>query len=302
MQVSTSSFFRNQSDQLQKIQLKLGEVQKDIASGRTVNVPSDDSVAFSDLARLKNVIANIEQAKRNITAATSRLEVEDNALSQAITTLTRVKEQFLYSSNDALNEGDRKAISKEIGLLKDFLLEIANSKDANGASVFGGQRTAENIFVADLNGKVRYLGDDGKIFTEVGNGAEVQVNSSGHESFMKIEISNNTSSKSVFDIVQDGIDSLSKGESPEASLDEIDAAIRHLTQRQTITGTRLTRVQSELDSLTAGKLSTEVIVSSIEDTNIEATVTKLKQQLIVLEAAQASFVKIVDQTLFDYLR
>ena len=102
--------------------------------------------------------------------------------------------------------------------------------------------------------------------------------------------------------MKDTVDALQRGEAPLSIGKGLEEAIDHLTQRQTITGTKLSRLQSQEESLESFKLSAKSILSGIEDTNIEAVVTQLKQKLLSLEAAQASFVKITEQSLFNYLR
>jgi flagellar hook-associated protein 3 FlgL len=44
------------------------------------------------------------------------------------------------------------------------------------------------------------------------------------------------------------------------------------------------------------------MLSGVQDTDIERVVSELKQKLLSLEASQASFVKIAELSLFNYLR
>ena len=92
MQVSTSQFFRSQSEQLQNLQDETGALQKKIATGRAIEVASEDPISFSDIGRMRGQIANVEQYKRNIMRATEKLVMEDNVLTQTITTVIRLQE------------------------------------------------------------------------------------------------------------------------------------------------------------------------------------------------------------------
>lgn len=302
MQVSTSQFFRSQTEQLQTLQSETGELQKKIATGKAVEVASDDPIAFSDIGRMRSQIANIDQYKRNIMRANEKLNTEDNVLTQSITTVIRVQELAIFASNGAINASDRKAIATEVSLLRDMLVDLANTRDATGTSLFGGYVSNDAIFQTDVEGNVTYTGDDNEIFTAIGDGIKININATGEDTFMRIPTARTPSGESLFAILGDTIDALNKGEPPLLIGNGLSDAIDHLTQRQTITGTKLSRLEAQEQSLDAFQLSARIILSSVEDANIESVVTQLKQKLLSLEAAQASFVKITEQSLFNYLR
>ena len=56
------------------------------------------------------------------------------------------------------------------------------------------------------------------------------------------------------------------------------------------------------DVLECRKLVVDRDVSKLNDTDLSEMITKLQGQMTNLEAAQAAFIKIVQQSLFDYLR
>ena len=302
MQVSTSQFFRSQSEQLQSLQAETVDLQQKIATGKVIEVASQDPIAFSDIGRMRGQIANIEQYSRNILRANEKLNMEDNVLTQAITTVIRIQELAIFASNDTVNAVDRKAVATEVSLLQEMLVDLANTKDATGASLFGGFVSQDALFQRDLEGTVDYFGDDSDIFTTIGDGIKINTNASGVETFMRIPTTRAPSGESLFQIVKDTVDALQRGEAPLNIGKGLEESIDHLTQRQTVTGTKLSRLQSQEESLDAFKASAKIILSGIEDTNIEAVVSQLKQKLLSLEAAQASFVKITEQSLFNYLR
>ena len=302
MQVSTSQFFRSQSEQLQNLQAETVDLQQKIATGKVIEVASQDPIAFSDIGRMRGQIANIEQYSRNILRANEKLNMEDNVLTQAITTVIRIQELAIFASNDTVNAVDRKAVATEVSLLHEMLVDLANTKDATGASLFGGFVSQDALFQRNLEGTVEYFGDDSDIFTTIGDGIKINTNASGVETFMRIPTTRAPSGESLFQIVKDTVDALQRGEAPLNIGKGLEESIDHLTQRQTVTGTKLSRLQSQEESLDAFKASAKIILSGIEDTNIEAVVSQLKQKLLSLEAAQASFVKITEQSLFNYLR
>lgn len=71
MQVSTNQFFRTQNDNMVDLQTKVANLQNKISTGKQLEIPSDDPVAFSDAARYKHELSRLEQFGRNIENVTS---------------------------------------------------------------------------------------------------------------------------------------------------------------------------------------------------------------------------------------
>ena len=67
-------------------------------------------------------------------------------------------------------------------------------------------------------------------------------------------------------------------------------------------GSRMSTVDSQRDILADTKLRYQELLSNAEDLDYATAVTKLSAQMLSLEAAQASFAKISQLNLFNYLR
>jgi flagellar hook-associated protein 3 FlgL len=129
----------------------------------------------------------------------------------------------------------------------------------------------------------------------------MEVSSSGHEVFMSVKTGGN-SAKSVFEIVQTITNKLNAGETPDANLTDLQAASDHINGFHAINGARLARVNSTADTLTSDMLATKSRLSSLEDTDIEKSITELKQRMTSLDAAQSSFARASELSLFNYLK
>ena len=67
-------------------------------------------------------------------------------------------------------------------------------------------------------------------------------------------------------------------------------------------GNRMNTVDSQRDVLADTKLRYQELLSNAEDLDYATAVTQLSAELLSLEAAQASFAKISQLNLFNYLR
>jgi flagellar hook-associated protein 3 FlgL len=300
MQISTSTFFRQQSENITDLKTQTAQLEERIATGKKVTKPSDDPVAFSAVSILKARQARLEQYDKTAQSLTQRLSTEDSVLTQVTNILTRVKELTVQASNDTYSTADRKAIAAEVTSLNSELVSLANTKTGDGSYLFSGYLANQQPF-STTNGLTTYHGDTGRLSLTVADDTVMEVSSSGHEVFMAVKTGGN-SAKSVFEIVQTITNKLNSGETPSASLTDLQSASDHINGFHAINGARLARVNSTTDTLTSDMLATRSRLSSLEDTDIEKAITELKQKMTSLEAAQSSFVRASELSLFNYLK
>jgi len=300
MQISTNAYFRSQTENIQDLKTQTVKLQEQIATGKQLNIASDDPVAFSDLAMLKARDARLQQYGRNIDVARQKLTLEETALSQSTNILTRIHELSIQGANDTLSKVDRQLIATEVRGLSDTLFGLANTLDANGLPIFGGFQSGLPFEKSD-SGAVIYHGDSFEVEQAVGDHERVTVGFSGHNVFDRVPISG-SSSKSVFEIVKAIGDALQNGDSPMTGKNEIAAALDHILGQQALVGARVSTLDAAQEKLDSSKTATTAQISILEDTDMEKAISQLKQKLTTLDAAQASFVKIADLSLFNYLR
>ena len=300
MQVSTNSFFRNNVENLQDLKSQTINLQEQISTGKKVNVASDDPVAFSSLALLKARDSRLTQYGSNINVAHQRLTLEETTLTQVTNVLTRLHELSIQGANDTLSATDRQLMSTEVKGLSDTLYGLANTQDANGQPIFSGFQTSQP-FVKDANGAVNYTGDSYEVAQSVGDNQQVSVGFSGFDVFSRVPVAGGPS-KSVFQIVKQIGDSLAAGRSPATPGDDISSALNHITAQLAEVGARtstLDAAQTQLDSL---KTANTNQMSSLQDTDMEKAISDLTQKMTTMDAAQSSFVKIAQISLFNYLK
>ena len=301
MQISTNSYFRQSTDNFQDLKTQAAKLQEQIATGKKITAASDDPVAFSDLALLKARDVRLAQYKRNIDNARQTLTLEDSSLQQASNLLTRVKELAIQGSNDSLSPSDRQLVAIEVRGLEDSLLQIANTQDSNGLPVFGGFSSGRP-FERQLDGSIQYTkGDANKTQQQVGDDSFVTVGFSGHEVFNRVPMGSGAS-KSVFDIVKAVGDALGNGKTPLTPNDDIAKALDHIISQQAEVGSRLSLLDNADQKLLDSQTATTAQISTLQDTVIEKAVTELQKKLTTLDAAQTSFVKIAQLSLFNYLK
>jgi flagellar hook-associated protein 3 FlgL len=86
------------------------------------------------------------------------------------------------------------------------------------------------------------------------------------------------------------------------ALDDLDKAMEHIGTVHADVGTRLNILQNQSLINTDFVISSKITLSDVRDVDIAEAITNLNQQKISLEAAQASFVRIQNLSLFNFLR
>lgn len=119
---------------------KLYDLYEQQSSGKQISLPSDDPIAASRILRFRTNISENDQYQKNVNQANSWMDVSEQAFSNTISILTRIRELSVTGANDTLELSDREKITKEITSLKEQLGTEVNSTYA-GRYIFSGYRT-----------------------------------------------------------------------------------------------------------------------------------------------------------------
>ncbi len=115
-----------------------------LSSGLRINSAKDDAAGLAISERFSGQIRGLNQAVRNANDGISLAQTAEGALSSIGTSLQRVRELAVQSSNDTNSSGDRQAINDEVQQLIAEIERVANTTEFNGQRVLDGSLT--NLF------------------------------------------------------------------------------------------------------------------------------------------------------------
>ena len=428
MQVSTKLLNQQQVRQFGKINDRIADVQERVSTGKSILRASDDPVAAVNLSVAKEQSLLLQQFQRNIDSAETRLNMTDQTLQESVNVLVRFSELITMARNGALNEEGHLAISTEMKQLKEVLLGLANTTDANGQGIFSGYNGVGRPFELAVDGSVEYLGNRGQNNLQISENMTIATNIDGGSAFMRInteggrrslfdivdltinavetasafspranalntavvdfelpsrlekwslDLSGSIGSKTITASINEGglqniVDAINAAtaetgtaatlnadgtsitlqddmngditisniqiEGIDAALDQVTSyieftgvdaagapttktqkmtdadqlvsssignmqdAIDNLSLQRAYVGGQLSKAATQTDVVGARKLAVDKDVSRLGDADLAALVTDLQAQLTNLNAAQAAFAKIGQQSLFDYIR
>jgi len=161
MRISTSQIFQSGLSAMQGAQSKFNKTGLQLATGQRILTPADDPGGATQSVQFKAAIKATEQYQRNADYAQPKLEYEEAQLIALGNVLQRARELVVAGNNDTYNPENRKIIASEIRQLREDILGLANSEDANGEYLFAGTRSQHQPFVVGDDGRISYVGAEG---------------------------------------------------------------------------------------------------------------------------------------------
>ena len=306
MQISTSYLFDRASKQMVSIQNDLAKSQQEIAAQKQVLNPSDAPNQAASITRFKSVIARQDTYTLALGQVQARLDTESANLTTAGDVLVRIKELAIQASNGTQGTVSRKAISTEMKGLRNQLLSLSNSTDASGNYIFSGSKVNTKAFTQDSKGNIEYTGDQTRMHVAVGEQRTLPLNRPGTNAFVRVVRTNPDNSEQgvgFFTAVDDLIDGVDNGitSKMQRGLTEMNTLHTGVVMAQADVGTDMKVVEQQGAVVDDTKLSLKVALSNVEDLDMTTAVTNMQKLMLSLEAAQATFAKTSQMSLFKYL-
>ena len=284
---------------------QLDTVQAQISRAKRIDTPADDPVGFARAAMLHREQAGIAATQRSIDAANRRLTATATALESIAELVQRGRELALAGSNGTLSSADRTTIATELAELEAQFRTLADSRGSDGERLFGGALANGPAYATDASGVTMWQGGGRAPAVTIGN-SSVASGIEGPDAF------------GTTDLVAGTRDLFASFTALRAALIEPDAALRtagidtgitdfdsHITRLADASGSvgaRLGRLDAESDLLAKAKFMAQSGLSKLEDLDMPEAIARLQRLITVMEAAQASFVRISSLSLWDQLR
>ena len=193
MRISSLQVFNIADKNLARVNKEVIETQEQMSTGKRVLTPADDPVAATKIMQITQELEITSQYQKNIDIAENNLTIEESALSAVNSLLQRTQELALKAANTATLSTDEYAVlSSEVDEQLKELLNLVNTKNANGDYIFGGYRTAGVPFSGDASTGFRYQGDEGQQFIKIANNTTVAATDSGKRAFLDVASEHNT--------------------------------------------------------------------------------------------------------------
>jgi len=191
MRIATITFQQNATSQMNNLQADLARTQNDLATGTRLHSAADDPAAMSQVNALNTQMSASQQYVTNGNYASSTLQLEEQAMSDATNTLQGARDLAVQANNPALSAAQRTDIAAQLTQQLQNLISIGNRVDGSGNQLFGG--TASSTVPFSQNGtSVSYLGATRVSQIQIGPNQRISAGDTGATVFMNIPAGNGT--------------------------------------------------------------------------------------------------------------
>ncbi|RKO65373.1 flagellin biosynthesis protein FlgL [Campylobacter sp. P255] len=158
----------------------LNKYNLQLQTGQLIQHSWENANIYINGSRLEYEMANINQVIQGTQAAMEMTKNTDTALKNITELLEKFKTLLTKAASDGNSQESREAIAKELQLVRDSIVNIANTS-INGQYLFGGSNSANKPF--DKYGN--YSGNKDNIFVVSGAGTQIPYNIPGWDLFFK---------------------------------------------------------------------------------------------------------------------
>lgn len=306
MKISTSYYFQQSTQQMSDIQASLAQTQEQLASSKKITKPSDAPDEAAAVTRLQSAIARQQSYQDTLTTVNARLSTEETALTNASDVMTRIKELATQAASDTASAQDRQSMAVEMSTLRDQLLSLANTQDASGNYVFSGSKAHQPAYAQNAAGTLVYQGDQSRMQVNVGDNRQLNLNLPGTDVFAKSIRTDNQGQPYGVDFFQ-SLDDLTQAINSsdmaniQRGLSEVDNMQNGISQGLGDIGANQSAADMQSSVLSAVTLQLKTSQSGLQDLDYTEAVSRMNRDQLALQAAQDSFAKISQLSLFKYL-
>jgi flagellar hook-associated protein 3 FlgL len=302
MRVSSNQMSKQLIAGLQEQQAELSKLQQQLSSGKKILKSSDNPIAASSILALNQSVSMMERYSSNINSLESRLSLEETVLQQQFEVITQIKSLIIRANSGAVQDNDKKAMGDSMSEYIKTMSELANTKDSSGEFLFSGYQASTKPFEATADG-YDYFGDAGIRFLQTGFSSKIQANDSGE--IFSISVDDNGNTENVFSLMKKFANKLSTS---SEGLDDftnvqkyVEEATENIIATRSSLGNRLTSLDAQRSMNNSMGINLEESRANLRDLDYAEAITKLTAKITSLQAAQKSYAKISQLSLFSYI-
>ncbi len=288
MRITNLMIQKNLMSGLRTRMTAIAKASSEASTGHRVNTVSDDPVDAAEIMRMQAQVGDIQQYQRNGTYATTKLSVEDTAISSLSATLATAKNLAMSTTSADPNDPSRRAALAEAQTLKEQLVALGNTR-VGDQYIFGGDYNTAPPFQS--NGT--YVGNTGTQQVEITSGVSLPMTHAGQPLFTDAISSLNNLIAQLQSGTPDQI---------SASVSSLESATQTALQTQSDVGARMQDVKTagtQLASQSSALLDRRDALMNVDPAQ---AIMALQQEQGALAQAYAVIGRVMQASLTDYLK
>jgi flagellar hook-associated protein 3 FlgL len=298
MNISETALTSTLSSQLSAQQDSISQLEEQLSSGQSLNLPSDNPAAVTQVLALSSQASQITSWQSNASTASSWLATATSTANSALESMQSAQSLLLQAANQGANDpATYQAIGTQLQGVVSNLLALSNTQ-YEGRAIFAGTSASPQAYDASGN----YLGNSDAPTVVIGQGAgsgqSVNMSVTGTTMF-------GTGASNVFATLQAAATALSSGTPTSAQISTAMTALSANTaaaqQASAILGSTSQEVSSTTATLTTQLASVQSNQANLEDVNVATATTQLDSEMTNYQAALWAASQSIPETLVKFL-
>ena len=302
MKISTSQYFTTMNNLMSEQHGKIAKLQAQLSVGRKNVTPSTDVKATTSSLKLSDVISKQQDDIANLKNVNAGYKEEEAIMMSMSNMMIRMQEISIAARSDTYATSDLDIFAIEVEGYMDDIRGLANSRDSNGHFMFSGTKVTTLPFTKNAAGTVIYNGNQTEPKLELDTGYKLPLSISGNK--LAGVITRGATKIDMFQVMQDFVTSLktSNKAGVDTAIDELKVVSSNLAKNLVDNGLRQNLVDQRRD-IGEGKIVIyKGLLSDAQDVDYASAITQLSADMLALEAAQSTFAKVSQLSLFSFLR
>jgi len=306
MKISTSQYFTTMNNLMTEQHGKIAKLQAQLSVGKKNVTPSTDVKATTASLKLSEVISKQKDDIANLKNVNAGYKEEEAIMMSMLDMMARMEDISVSARSDTYADSDLDIFAIEVEGYMDDIRGLANSRDSNGHFMFSGTKVTTQPFTKDAAGTVVYNGNQTEPKLELDAGYKLPLSISGNKLAGVItRIAGVTTTKvDMFKVMQDFVTALKANNKVgvDLALDELQVVSSNLSKNLVDNGLRQNLVGQRRDIGEGKILIYEGLLSDAQDVDYATAITQLSSDMLALEAAQSTFAKVSQLSLFSFIR
>lgn len=309
MRVTAQQSYVSMTRSFNDLSGSLAHVVTQMATGKSILLPSDDPIASTRITQLNRQQSAIAQYQSNIDSASAGMSQQESILDGVNNSLLSVRDDLLEAANGTNTADSLASLGQDIASLTESMVAALNYQDEDGHYAFGGTVNDRPPIVAvdddgdGVTDSYRYQGNGDHRQTTVSNGVEVDTNVAVSDFFGgNLDVLNtlNTLSQELQDPSLDPADPQVQSDIASAidvvdkASDSLNASIATLGETQN-TMSMLSGAQTDIAT------SNDQLIGSLSDLDYGPASITFTGLEMAMEATLKTYSKVSELNLFSVL-
>jgi flagellar hook-associated protein 3 FlgL len=281
---------------------KIAKLQAQLSVGRKNVTPSTDVKATTSSLKLSDVISQQQDDIANLKNVNAGYKEEEAIMMSMSNMMIRMQDISIAARSDTYASSDIDIFAIEVEGYMDDIRGLANSRDSNGHFMFAGTKVTTLPFTKNAAGTVIYNGNQTEPKLELDTGYKLPLSISGNK--LAGVITRGATKIDMFQVMQDFVTALKANNKVgvDTAIDELKVVSSNLNKNLVDNGLRQNLVDQRRDIGEGKILIYKGLLSDAQDVDYASAITQLSSDMLGLEAAQSTFAKVSQLSLFSFLR